>query len=591
MLDSNGKILYVGKALNLKKRVSQYFQKTITCPKTQALVQQIATVEVMITASETEALLLESHLIKTNHPKYNILLRDDKTYPYIIITTKQPYPSIQIKRSKQKPKNVAAFGPYPNASAVHEVLNLIHKCFKLRNCRDSIFATRIRPCLQYQIKRCSAPCTSYISQAEYLESVELAKAFLLGKSEKLLTELNNSMQNAVHQLKFELAASLRDQIQQIRHIQASQGIIQDEEDLDIVAISLNSPIPCIEHVTIRKGSILNTQAYFPAIFLSSMDNNEQYQHIFEAFLSFYYFEHPERIPKQILTPFAFDKNKLASYQEALKQYRKHSCKILTKAPKNAKAWLLFALNNLQIHQKQQISKQNFIQERMKSLAEILHLKKPINQLACFDISHTHGHATVASCVVFNKEGPLKTQYRKYNIVNTKPSDDYGALSEAILRHFKHLTKTNAPYPEVLLIDGGKGQVNVAAKVLKNLNITDIKLLGITKGEGRKAEFDRIYVKDTKTFLPLKSNANELFFFQHLRDEAHRFAISSHRKKRNKAQLSSSLESIPGIGPKKRKALIQYFAGLQGVKKASIEELCKVKGINKNLAKLIVESFT
>lgn len=588
MLNSKGEIIYVGKALNLKNRVNQYFQKNISHPKTLALISKIHTIETMVTSTETEALLLESHLIKTYHPKFNILLRDDKSYPYIIIENKHKFPYIHIERGKNKPQKSLVFGPFPHARAVHEAINLIHKCFKLRNCRNSIFAMRTRPCLQYQIKRCSAPCTGLISERDYKNSVENAKLFLSGKASQLLDNLTKFMEQAVKELKFEEAAKYRDRIKQIRYIQASQTIIQDKEDLDILVISLSSPMPCIEHTMIRQGSIFNNQAYFPEMPTEILEESAQYQHVFEAFLRFYYFENGANIPGKILIEAPFSKHLITSYVEALKQYTNFPCKIIVKPMKNMQAWLDFAHNNLKFHQEQHMITVNFIQKRIKSLASLLNLSA-INQLACFDVSHTQGKDTVASCVVFNQEGPIKSLYRQYNIVNTKPSDDYGALSEAILRHFKTLIVKQAVLPDVLLIDGGKGQVNIAAKALSTLKLFQIKLLGITKGEGRKREFDRIFANDSKKFLLLKQDDKVLHFLQYLRDEAHRFAISLHRKKRNKAQFHSTLMDIPGIGPKKYKRLIQHFGGLQGIKKASNQELCAVKGISESLAILLKNS--
>lgn len=588
MLDEHGTLLYVGKARDLKKRVSQYFQKNLTHPKTIALIQRIQSIEVTITRTEAEALLLESNLIKTFQPKYNILLRDDKTYPYILIDTSHTFPSMSLYRSKHKPKKGKVFGPFPNTSAVYETLNALQKCFKIRNCRDTTFASRTRPCLQYQIKRCSAPCTALIDQEGYARSIQHVIEFLSSKSNLLLEQLTHEMEKASRQFAFEQAAIIRDQIQQLRLIQQSQSMMHGDQDIDIIAITF-SPTPAIEHVKVRNGNILSNQAYFPRLpSVTAVDSpEEQWLAIFDAFFRFYYIDNPDAIPSRILTQPYLNQSSLPTYEVALKQLSQRACHIQTRPRGAAKGWMDFAMNNLDLHIKQHLSHLDKMGQRLESLKQRLNLSS-IERLECFDISHIQGHATIASCVVFNSFGPEKAAYRQFNIKNLKPGDDYAALDEAITRRFKRLILENQPQPDILLIDGGKGQVNIARAILEQLGLHQIKLLGITKGEGRKASFDRIYDAQSETFLPLAPEDEGLHFLQYLRDEAHRFAITAHRKKRGKEQLQSSLECIEGIGPKRRKALLTYFGGLQGLVKASLLEIMKVPGISPELAKRIFE---
>jgi excinuclease ABC subunit C len=592
MCDETGTILYVGKALDLKKRVTQYFQKNQTHPKTLALIKRIKTIEVTITRTETEALLLESNLIKTHLPKYNILLRDDKSYPYIVIDTSHAFPSMTIYRSKHKPKKGKVFGPFTNTTAVHETLNLLQKCFQIRNCRDTTFASRSRPCLQYQIKRCTAPCTAFISKEAYTANIKHALNFLSGKSTELLEALSQAMEKASHALAFEEAARLRDQLQQLRGIQETQAVVHGHQDTDVIVIQTTPPIACIEHVKIRNGNILDNQAYFPRIPIeeATHDHEEQWRALFEAFCRFYYLEQPNNIPNFILTQPYLERSDIQMYESAFKQLSAHGCQLQTRARGGAKGWIDFALNNLALHVKQHITHENQLTQQLNTLTQHLNLNTPIQRLECFDISHTQGQATIASCVVFTEKGPDKSSYRQFSIIGIQPGDDYAALRSALTRHFSRRLQDNKPLPDVLLIDGGKGQVNIAQAVLTQLQLESIRLLGITKGEGRKAAEDRIYDAKTQQFLSLQPEDTGLHFLQYLRNEAHRFAIQAHRKKRAKTQLQSTLETIEGIGPTRRKKLLQYFGGLQGLTKASIQALTQVPGISPTLAQRIFSHF-
>lgn len=591
MIDSQGTVLYVGKAIDLKKRVSQYFQKKLAHPKTQALVQQIVNVEVTVTRSETEALLLESNLIKTLRPKYNVLLRDDKTYPYLFIQTDHPFPSMSIYRGKQKPKSGKVFGPFPNTAAVHETLHTLQKCFKLRNCYDTTFASRTRPCLQYQIKRCTAPCTNYISKEAYHANVEKTIRFLQGKSDLVIEQLSNQLNEAVKQLEFEKAANLRDQIKQLRLVQQTQPIIHGKQDVDIIAVYTEENQACVELVIIRQGHVIHNQAYFPTLpeqTLIEETKQTQWVNVFEAFIRFYYLEGHHSIPPLIITESTLPSNLINVYETLLSSLRKHPCHLQNKVRGPQKGWLDFAQNNLRHHVEQSFHQTNVYHQKFKALEQYLDL--PLKRLACFDVSHTHGEGTLASCVVFTREGPHKPSYRRFNIQGLIPGDDYGALRDALLRYFKRQLQEEKPLPDLLLIDGGKGQAHIAQAVLAELHINTVKLLSITKGEKRKACFDRIFEASTQQFLDLKADSPALHLLQQLRDEAHRFAIQGHRKKRASAQLASSLETIEGIGPRRRKALLQYFGGLSALKKAAYHELLQVPGISPVLAKRITAHF-
>lgn len=591
MLDASGEVLYVGKAANLKKRVTSYFSKNNIGVKTRSLVSQIVSIQISVTRSETEALLLESNLIKTLRPKYNILLRDDKSYPYIHLSDHSQFPRIERYRSKKKPAKGNFFGPYPSMLAVKETITTIQKVFKLRNCRDSYFNARSRPCLQYQIKRCTAPCVDYISPEAYKQSVDDAMKFLQGKCQLILDELSQRMTEAVAHLNFEQAAILRDQIKSLRLMQEQQGVVQLRGDADVIAIEVRPGFACIQCATIREGQVLTSSSYFPAVpahsFEDESDMNELWQQTFAAFIGFYYLDNPERIPELLITNHPV--NDKQALQQALALKRGKSLNIQEK-PRGIKSrWLDFAENNLRISIAEYVTKYSTIRSRYKALEELLSLLKPIERMECFDISHTQGEATVASCVVFDNEGPCPGEYRRFNISDITPGDDYAAMEQVLTRRFKRLVEARS-LPDLLIIDGGKGQVAVAQKVLASLEVSNVILLGIAKGPARRAGWERfILVNESREFtLPEDSKASHLL--QHIRDEAHRFAITTHRKKRQKARTDSSLEGIDGVGAKRRQALLQRFGGLRELAKASLEEISKVPGINASLAERIYQYF-
>lgn len=591
MLDELGVVLYVGKAANLKKRVTSYFSKHNIGVKTQSLVSQIKSIDISVTRSETEALLLESTLIKSLRPKYNILMRDDKSYPYIHVSSHPDFPRIELYRSKKKPITGNFFGPYPSTNAVKETLITIQKVFKIRNCQDSYFNARTRPCLQYQIKRCSAPCVEYVKPEEYKQSVQDAIRFLQGKSQLILDELALRMEKAVEALHFEEAAVLRDQIKNLRLVQEPQGVTQLRGDADAIAIDVRPGFACVQCVTIREGQVLVSQHFFPAVPQQSLDkelsSDDLWQQTFEAFIGFYYLDTVERIPDLILTNHPLSDHK--ALEAALTQQRKKTCTIQVNPRGNKSRWLDFAINNLRISIAEYTAKHTTIMQRYKALEEVLSLTNPIKRMECFDISHTQGEATIASCVVFDNQGPSPGEYRRFNIEGITPGDDYAAMEQAITRRFKRLMEVQS-LPDLLIIDGGKGQVAVAKKVLDSLKVTGVLLLGVAKGPERKAGWEKLILADEKQEFSLADDSKALHLLQHIRDEAHRFAITAHRKKRQKARIASSLETIEGVGAKRRQALLHRFGGLRDLAKAPMEEIAKVPGISESLAKRIFQYF-
>ncbi len=583
MRDAGGTVIYVGKAINLKKRVSSYFQKQHHAPKTTHLVAQIESIDITVTRSEKEALLLENSLIKALKPKYNVLMRDDKSYPYLHMRLDHPFPSLKMVRCKEKPSAKMYFGPYPNVQAVKEALQLIQKVFKLRNCSDVDFNSRTRPCLQYQLKRCTAPCTQLITEEAYRQSVRDASAFLEGKSQEMLLALQTRMNVAATAMHYEEAAVLRDQIQQLRIVQEQQAIYSHEGCLDVVVMETEPA--CIQWVSIRKGQMIDSQVFFPQAPENSVFDTLR-ESLFKAFLMHYYGDSPTRIPELILTDVVLSEQHVL--EDILSEWRQKRCRIQTNA-RGAKArWLDFAKNNLQVTVSTRQVSQTLLKQRYEALRLFLQRELPIQRLVCFDISHTQGQETVASCVVFDASGPLKRAYRRFNLHLATPGDDYAAMLEVVSRYFSGLSQEE--WPDIILIDGGRGQVAEAKKALEGFGAHDHTLIGIVKGPDRKAAQDHLWLAQEEAARALPQHHPALHLLQHLRDEAHRFAISAHRKKRARASLSSSLTTIPGVGAKRRYALLQYFGGIQSLAKASIEEISKVSGISEKLAKEIYQHF-
>ena len=587
MYDVSGDILYVGKARNLKNRVSSYFRSSGLPIKTQALVAKINNIDITITDSETEALLLEQNLIKELKPPYNILLRDDKSYPYIYLSRHKDYPSLTFKRSRARKDMGRYFGPYPSSGAVRESLNLLQKIFKIRQCDESFFSNRTRPCLQHQIKRCSAPCVKLISPEDYLADMQKAVLFLEGKNPQVIQQLIEEMESASELLHFEKAAEIRDQIDFLRHVQEQQSIESSGGDVDVIGMAVKAGAVCLSFMFIRGGRILGHKNYFPKIALEQEDSS-----ILGAFLPQFYFSGARAgdHPREIVVPCLPDDADLL--QQAIKQSFSINVKISDNVRTDRAKWRQLAQSNAEMSITSYLSKKENVYQRVESLRNALDMAELPKRIECFDISHTSGEKTVASCVVFTDQGPLKADYRIYNIEGVTGGDDYGAMRQALTRRYKKLKEGEGKWPDIVLIDGGKGQLGIAIDVFKSLQLTGIRLVGVAKGSTRKAGFETLILPDELNenlaeegykMLNLPPDSLALHLIQHVRDEAHRFAITGHRQRRDKVRKTSTLENIEGVGPKRRRELLKYFGGLQEVKKASSEEIAKVPGISKHIA--------
>lgn len=581
MLNEKHEIIYVGKAKKLKNRLTSYFRSTIS-GKTRVMMSHADSIKFIVTQTETEALILENTLIKRHKPRYNVLFRDDKSYPYIYLSAHAKYPRLDSFRGKKKAKG-RYFGPYPNGTAVRQFLHLTQKLFKLRQCRDSFFKNRSRPCLQYQIKRCSAPCVGYISEQDYAQDMQYAVLFLEGKDQVIIDELVSRMEHASEMKDYEAAAFYRDQIAALRDIHQQQHIENNGGEVDVVVLMRDHNVG-IQIFMVRQGKVLGSQNYFPKLVEDCADDE-----ILSAFIQQHYFSlEPDLIPREIILSLKIDDSDWIA--TGLQDHAKHKVTIKHSVKGTNAQWLKLARKNAQLVLQQKLTSQLDYGQRLLALQQKLGLNDTINRIDCFDISHTQGEATVASCVVCTADGLQNADYRRFNIKNIQAGDDYAALHQAITRRFTRLKQESEPMPDILLIDGGKGQLTQAEKVLEELQISEVLLLGICKGTGRKAEYDKIILSNDRKEILLSDNDGSRHLLQQIRDEAHRFAITGHRKQRAKARTTSTLQDIPGIGPKKRKALLQYFGGMQALKKASVEEICKVQGINRKLSELILSSL-
>ncbi len=577
MLGAEGEILYVGKAKSLKNRVSSYFHQNISHPKTQALVAKIRDIELTITTSETEALLLEQNLIKTLKPPFNILLRDDKSYPYIVVTDDVPYPRISWQRGKRSSQAKGrVFGPYPNSQAVHDSLLLLQKLFQVRQCEDSTFRNRERPCLQYQIKRCRAPCVGLISPEDYAQDVQNTVRFLTGKNSELQQNLVGQMEEASEQMAFEAAAIYRDQLAALRQIQAQQSVYCEQGEADVFALGFLSGLVCVQVLFVRGGRVLGSKGYFPET------TEFEPGAIMAEFLASFYWQQQRDLPAEIIISDAIDD--ADALTQAIQQEYQQKIVIKHRVREERASWLALAQLNAAEALKARLANKVQVTARLAALQKVLSLDAPPQRLECFDISHSHGEATVASCVVFDSQGAKKRDYRHYLIKDIEPGDDYAAMEQALMRRFSKVT-ADSPLPDVLLIDGGKGQLTQAKRVLASLNIQSVLLVGVSKGEGRKPGLETLHFADGNS-LQLSSDAIALHVIQYIRDEAHRFAITKHRAKRDKTRRTSPLEAIPGLGVKRRRELLNHFGGLQGVLRASVKELAAVQGIGLALADTI-----
>lgn len=584
MFDGEGRLLYVGKAKNLKKRLSSYFRKTGQAPKTAALVARIAQIETTITANETEALLLEQTLIKEWRPPYNILLRDDKSYPYVFLSDGE-FPRLGIHRGAKKAKG-RYFGPYPSALAIRESLSLLQKTFLVRQCEDSYYKNRTRPCLQYQIKRCKGPCVGLVSPEEYAEDVRHSVMFLDGRSNALSEELSASMEKASMALEFERAAELRDQIAMLRRVQDQQSMEGGTGDVDVVAVMLTPGGACVHLISVRGGRVLGSKNFFPQVAIE-----EEGGDVLMAFLAQYYLGNAERdLPSELIVNVQHED--FATLIEAIESLRGRSISIsISLRVRGTRArWQQLAVTNAEQALAARLANRQHLAERFEALATVLEMDEPPQRMECFDISHSSGEATVASCVVFGPEGPLKSDYRRFNIEGVTAGDDYAAMHQALTRRFSKIKDGEGKLPDVLLVDGGKGQLAMAREVLQELAVPDLILLGVAKGTTRKPGLEVLYLNDAEHEFTLPGNSPALHLIQQIRDESHRFAITGHRARRGKARRTSTLEEVAGIGPKRRRELLNHFGGLQELSRASAEEIAKAPGISKKLAELIYDTL-
>ena len=576
MLGEGDVLLYVGKAKNLKKRVSSYFRKNVDSPKTKALVEKIRKIEVTVTLSETEALLLEHTLIKKHKPPYNILFRDDKSYPYIYLSMGE-FPRLSYHRGAKKAKG-RYFGPYPSAGAVRESMALLQKLFKLRQCDESFYRNRSRACLQYQIGRCKGPCVGLVDDDEYSVDVKHTVLFLEGKDRQVADEITGRMELASAAMEFEQAAFFRDQIIAIRHVQEQQFVTQQEGDVDIFGVAVSGTIACVHVVFVRAGRVIGNKNYFPKT-MGELDVSL----ILEGFLPQYYLgtRNGRDLPKEIVVPeraLALD-----VLEAALLESDGRKVEIKTAVRSVKAGWVKIAQANAEQNLLSHLANKENIRQRFISLQELLGVDELPQRLECFDISHTQGESTVASCVVFNQDGPIKADYRRFNIEGITPGDDYAAMKQVLERRYTRLKKGEGKLPDILVVDGGKGQLRQAREVLQSLQIQGVILLGVAKGTARKAGLETLFLEgDSLGFSP-KADDSGLHLIQHIRDESHRFAIAGHRQKRAKTRRVSPLEGIEGIGPKRRRELLLHFGGFQEIARASQGELTKVKGISAKMA--------
>tara|TARA_B110000444_G_scaffold261150_1_gene311445 strand:+ start:3553 stop:5418 length:1866 start_codon:yes stop_codon:yes gene_type:complete len=593
MLGENESILYIGKAKNLRKRVASYFSKSKLPPKTQALVNRIISIDVTVTETEIEALLLEQNLIKQNLPPYNILLRDDKSYPHIFLSDKDQYPQLSFHRGPKRKKG-SYFGPFPNIHAVRESMTFLQKTFKVRQCEDTFFKNRSRPCLQYQINRCTAPCVDLISPADYQKDVEYTKMFLDGKSDNLIKKFEEEMDLSSKNLNFENAALLRDQITALRKIQAEQIVESGNGNIDVIATAHGPSQGCVHILYIRQGRMMGSRTFYPRVPLASSP-----QEILEDFIPQYYLRDGSKsdFPKEIIVSMSLDSHKLLS--SAITALAGYKVDIKSGVRSIRAKWVKLAEKTAIQNLKSLIaSKQNLLQ-KFESLKSALNLQELPTRLECFDISHSSGEATVGSCVVFDTNGPLKSDYRRFNIKDITAGDDYAAMEQALSRRYKRLQEGEDKLPDILLIDGGLGQMKKAVDVLNELGVIGVQIVGVAKGKTRKAGFETLLLAPQSTEessdydfkeLILGTDSAALLLIQQIRDEAHRFAITGHRQQRDKKRRTSTLEGVEGVGPKRRRELLRFFGDINEVKRAGVTELSRVPNISNKVAEAIYSAL-
>jgi excinuclease ABC subunit C len=577
MLDAKHRVIYVGKARDLKKRVSSYFNRSQASSKTAAMMAKMARVEVTVANTEAEALLLEYSLIKRHKPRFNVLLRDDKSYPYIYASTDHTFPRLRFHRGPRRGKG-RYFGPYPSTRAVRQTLNELEKLFLIRNCKDSFFNNRTRPCLQYQIKRCTAPCVELVSAEQYREDIDAAIQFLEGKNKTVVDTFVRRMEAASTSQDYEQAARFRDQIARLKEIEARQIVKRsDRKDLDILGFASNGAMHCVTVLFIRNGSIVGSRDHFP-----KLPGETDKQKILNAFVAQYYLG--REAPPEIILETAIEDADLL--QAELSARAGHKVAIRSRVRGDRAGWLKMARTNAEQGLSLKAASNATIRRQFAALGEVLNLDEAPQRLECFDVSHTSGEATVASCVVFNTAGPLKSDYRRFNLQPDSAGDDYAAMAEALRRRYARVKKGEVPMPDVLFVDGGKGQLAEAVKVLADLQLDWLTVVAVAKGRARRAGAERLLRPGSDRAQSLAPDSPALLLIQQIRDEAHRFAITGHRQRRAKARRTSRLEKIPGLGPKRRRELLRQFGGLQGVVSAGIEDLVQVRGISRKLAETI-----
>jgi len=582
MFDSAGDILYVGKARNLRKRLSSYFRKHLDSVKTASLVSKIADIQVTLVASDTEALLLEYSLIREQKPPYNILLKDDKSFPYIYISTDSEYPRIAFHRGAKKAKG-RYVGPFPNSHSVRESLVLLQKTFRVRQCEDSYFANRSRPCLQYQIERCSGPCTKEISVDDYQRDVTRSIRLLEGRGDQLMSELSSEMEVLSASLEFEKAAIRRDQIGHLRNLQKEQYVEGGRGDVDVFVVRAKGSLCCMQLLYIRDGRILGARNWFQR---RRVEHDET---LLDELLQQYYMPlAAESLPKEIVIEQTSEGSE--ALQAILADRLGSKLVIRSDVRGYRKQWLERAVDSAAQNLAAKVDSSDRYMQRLDELGEVLGEESGIRRIECFDISHSSGEATVASCVVFDENGPAKADYRRFNIEGVKAADDYAAMAQAVRRRYTAILNGDIPRPDLLLIDGGKGQLSSVNEVFEELQLTGLRVIGVAKGVTRKPGFETLFELTGEAIADLAPHSGALHLIQQVRDEAHRFAVTGHKQRRDKARRSSSLESVEGVGPKKRKALLRYFGGLDAIKKASVDDLAKVEGISKSLAQTIFDTF-
>jgi len=579
MLDGAGSVLYVGKAKDLKRRVASYFSRALN-RRLQAMVARVADIEFTVTRTEGEALLLESNLIKSLQPRYNVLLRDDKSYPYIRLTVRDQFPRLAFYRGSRAGGD-RFFGPYPSAWAVRETLQLLQKLFPVRQCEDGFFRNRSRPCLQYQIKRCSGPCVGLVTAEDYADNVDHTIKFLEGCTDEVVEELAERMEQASESLAFERAAVVRDQIATLRRIQQRQFVSGGGGDLDLVACVQEGGLSCVQVFFIRSGRNLGNKAFFPKT-PEGMDGSG----VIEAFLAQFYAD--KEIPPQILvSPDPEDKDLL---QSAFSERSGRRVVLKARVRSERAQWLEMARGNATLALRSRLGSQAGYTQRLEALREALALAELPGRMECFDVSHTGGEHTVASCVVFDREGPCKSHYRRFNIEGVTPGDDYVAMHQVLIRRYTRVKQGEYPPPDLLFIDGGRGQLGAVREALQELAIAGVTLVGVAKGPDRRPGTEQLWLVGRSTALILPADSPAMHLVQQIRDEAHRFAVTGHRRRRAKARTSSVLEGIPGLGPKRRQRLLRQLGGLQGLTHAAVEDIARIEGISHALAQRIYGVF-